>query len=155
MIAMRILIGSIVSLSVVAGASGRTYRVGIHNGVAVEMRDGVKLIADVYRPETEGKFPVLLERTPYNRAGGADSAARMAAHGYVVVIQDTRGRLIRRANSTPFRYESQDGYDTVEWAAGRRMPTGRWACSAALTWARHRCWRPLRYRPTWWLFSRM
>jgi hypothetical protein len=84
------------------------------------MRDGVKLIADVYQPESEGKFPVLLERTPYNRAGGAGSAAAMAAHGYVVIIQDTRGRFDSQGEFYPFRYESQDGYDTIEWAA--RLP---------------------------------
>ncbi len=122
---MRILIGWIVALSLIACASGQTHPVAIQNGVAVEMRDGVKLLADVYRPETEGKFPVLLERTPYNRAGGAASAARMAAHGYVVMIQDTRGRFDSQGEFYPFRYEGQDGYDTVEWAAGQPYANGQ------------------------------
>ncbi len=89
------------------------------------MRDGVKLIADVYQPEAEGKFPVLLERTPYNRAGGAGSAAAMAAHGYVVIIQDTRGRFDSQGEFYPFRYESQDGYDTIEWAAKQPYANGK------------------------------
>ena len=114
---MRLFTGSILSLAFALSACGQPYRVAIHSGVAVSMRDGVKLVADIYQPETEGKFPVLLERTPYNRAGGAGSASTMAAHGYVVIIQDTRGRFDSQGEFYPFRYESQDGYDTVEWAA--------------------------------------
>jgi putative CocE/NonD family hydrolase len=117
---MRILTGSILSLGFAVSVCAQPYRVAIQNGVAVDMRDGVKLIADIYRPEAEGKFPVLLERTPYNRAGEAGSSAKMASHGYVVVIQDTRGRFDSQGEFYPFRYESQDGYDTVEWAA--RLP---------------------------------
>ena len=114
---MRLFTGSILSLAFALSACGQPYRVAIHSGAAVSMRDGVKLVADIYQPETEGKFPVLLERTPYNRAGGAGSASAMAAHGYVVIIQDTRGRFDSQGEFYPFRYESQDGYDTVEWAA--------------------------------------
>ena len=122
---MRRRLGFIALLIFGSSASGQPYRVAIQNGVAVEMRDGVKLIADIYRPEAEGKFPVLLERTPYNRAGGAASAARMAAHGYVVIIQDTRGRFDSQGEFYPFRYESQDGYDTVEWAAKLPYANGK------------------------------
>jgi len=110
---MRLLISFFFALA----AAAQPYRVTLHHGVAATMRDGVKLIADIYQPDTDAKFPVLLERTPYNRAGGAESAAAMAAHGYVVIIQDTRGRFDSQGEFYPFRYESQDGYDTVEWAA--------------------------------------
>jgi len=122
---MRLFISSIVCLFFARNACGQPYRVTVHSGVAVAMRDGVKLTADIYQPEAEGKFPVLLERTPYNRAGGAGSAAAMAAHGYVVVIQDTRGRFDSQGEFYPFRYESQDGYDTVEWAAGLPYANGK------------------------------
>jgi putative CocE/NonD family hydrolase len=114
---MRLFTSSILSLAFAVSACGQPYLVTIHSGVAVAMRDGVKLVADIYQPEAEGKFPVLLERTPYNRAGGAGSASAMAAHGYVVIIQDTRGRFDSPGEFYPFRYESQDGYDTIEWAA--------------------------------------
>jgi len=114
---MRLFTGSILAFVFTLSAHGQPYRVAIHHGVSVAMRDGVKLAADVYQPEAEGTFPVLLQRTPYNRAGGAGSAAAMAAHGYVVIIQDTRGRFDSQGEFYPFRYESQDGYDTVEWAA--------------------------------------
>src|SRR5580700_8085798 len=122
---MRLFIGSILSLAFALTASAQPYRVTIHSGVPVPMRDGVKLIADIYQPDASDKFPVLLERTPYNRAGGAGSASAMAAHGYVVIIQDTRGRFDSQGEFYPFRYESQDGYDTVEWAAALPYANGK------------------------------
>lgn len=122
---MRIWKALSISLVLALGARGQSYRVTLEHGVTAEMRDGVKLVADVYRPDGEGKFPVLLERTPYNRAGSAGSAAKMAAHGYVVIIQDTRGRFDSQGEFYPFRYESQDGYDTVEWAAKLPYSNGK------------------------------
>lgn len=89
------------------------------------MRDGVSLAADVYRPDGPGKFPVLLQRTPYNRAGESADALKLASHGYVVVIQDTRGRFDSGGEFYPFRHESQDGYDTVEWAAALPYSDGK------------------------------
>jgi hypothetical protein len=73
-----------------SGTQAQTlYRVTIQQGVRVKMRDGVTLAADVYRPVSDEKFPVILQRTPYNRAGGAPMANELASHGYVVVMQDT------------------------------------------------------------------
>jgi len=93
------------------------YEVIVENGVRTRMRDGVSLVADVYRPKGEGKFPVLLQRTPYNRKSDSNTARELSAHGYVVVLQDTRGRYDSGGEFYPFRDESQDGYDTVKWAA--------------------------------------
>jgi len=81
------------------------------------MRDGVLLMADLYRPRSEGTFPVLLERTPYDRKGESSMAYELASHGYVVLVEDTRGRYASGGEFYPFRDESQDGFDTVEWAA--------------------------------------
>jgi putative CocE/NonD family hydrolase len=81
------------------------------------MRDKVTLAADIYRPISDQQFPVLLERTPYNRAGEASMANELASHGYIVVLQDTRGRYESGGDFYPFRDESADGYDTIEWAA--------------------------------------
>src|SRR5580700_8855206 len=122
---MRLLSLSILSLAFAPIACSQPYKVTLHHGVAVPMRDGVTLIADIYQPEADGKFPVLLQRTPYNRAGSAGSAAAMAAHGYVVIIQDTRGRFDSHGEFYPFRYESQDGYDTIEWAAKLPYANGK------------------------------
>src|SRR5688572_20936995 len=91
----------------------------IDSRVAVSMRDGVKLYADVYRPRREGKFPVLVVRTPYGvqRDGVHESKIRFAQLGYVVVNQDTRGRYQSEGQWEPFRHEAEDGYDTIQWAA--------------------------------------
>ena len=99
------------------------YEVSIRTGVPVKMRDGVTLIADVYSPKAEGKFPVLLTRTPYNRRDPM-TGTFLASQGYVVVLQDTRGRFDSGGEFYPFKYESQDGYDTVEWAAALENSNG-------------------------------
>lgn len=105
------------------------YRVAIQQGVSVKMRDGVSLVANVYRPLIDGgsdeKFPVLLQRTPYNRAGETQQANDLAAHGYIVVVQDARGRFDSGGEFYPFRNESADGYDTVEWAAKLDQSNGK------------------------------
>jgi len=81
-------------LVVSSGSSGAqdSYAVTTERAIEATMRDGTVLRADVYRPKAEGKFPVLLERTPYDKRQSAGFGLRAAAHGYVVVIQDVRGR---------------------------------------------------------------
>src|SRR5438552_155679 len=98
--------------------------VTVETGVKVPMRDGVTLVADVYRPRTEGKFPVLLQRTPYDRRDPVTGLA-LASHGYVVVLQDVRGRFGSEGEFYPFRAEASDGYDTVEWAAALPYADGK------------------------------
>ena len=98
--------------------------------VPVTMRDGVRLYADVYRPDTPEPVPVLLQRTPYNKAlpasrTGTLDAVRAASHGYVVVVQDTRGRYTSEGDFYPFLDEIDDGYDTVEWCAAQPWSTGK------------------------------
>ena len=100
------------------------YEITTEHNVQVKMRDGVILRADIYRPKADGKLPVLLERTPYNKQGG-DFARRGAAHGYVVIIQDVRGRYTSEGEWYPFKNESNDGYDTVEWAASLPYSNGK------------------------------
>jgi uncharacterized protein len=101
------------------------YPILLENRVAVTMRDGTKLYADVYRPKAAGKFPVLLQRDPYDRRGGEDIGVRGATHGYVVVLQDVRGRYDSQGEWYPLRHEAEDGYDTVEWAASLPYSDGR------------------------------
>jgi len=88
-------------------------------------RDGVLLGADLYRPDAEGELPVLLRRTPYGKrkndlAAEFSEARFYASHGYLVVVQDTRGRFGSDGEWYPFRYEGRDGYEAIEWAA--RLP---------------------------------
>src|SRR6202166_406181 len=108
-----------------AAAGPTKYEVTVEHNVAAKMREGVTLRADIYRPKTDGKFPVLLERTPYNKNGGREFGMRGAERGYVVVIQDTRGRYTSEGEWYTFKNESQDGYDTVEWAAALPYSNGK------------------------------
>lgn len=102
-----------------------TTHIVIEHGVAMQTRDGVTLRADIYRPAGEGTFPVLLQRTPYNKDNTAEFARQAAARGYLVVVQDVRGRYTSGGEWYPFKYETQDGYDTVEWAASLPHSDGR------------------------------
>jgi len=111
--------GTVQSLSAQTAAvpAATKYEVIYEHDVTMKLRDGVTLRADVYRTKAAGKFPVLLERTPYDKNGGRDFGMRGAARGYVVVIQDTRGRYASDGEFYTFKNESNDGYDSVEWAA--------------------------------------
>jgi uncharacterized protein len=99
--------------------------VAVERGVKVTMRDGTVLRADIYRPKESGRFPVLLQRTPYNKAGESDFGHRGAGEGYVVIIQDVRGRYTSEGEWYTFKHESEDGFDTVEWAAGLPYSNGK------------------------------
>ena len=94
-------------------------------GVAMKTRDGVTLRADIYRPTGDGPFPVLLARTPYNKSLMAPIGIEGAARGFVMVLQDTRGRYASEGEWYPFKHEIEDGYDTVEWAAALPHANGK------------------------------
>ena len=106
-----------------APATG-SHSVLVQTDVRAKMRDGVTLATDIYRPKDEGKFPVLLIRTPYNRKDAA-TGHFLASHGYVVLQQDTRGRFESGGEFYPFKHEMNDGYDTIEWAASLPYADGR------------------------------
>jgi len=108
----------------VAEVSTGEHRVTVEADVGVTMGDGVSLVADVYRPVAPGRYPVLLRRTPYDRHDAA-TGVLLASHGYVVVLQDTRGRYGSEGEFYPFRHEADDGYDTVEWAAALPYADGK------------------------------
>ncbi len=84
-------------------------------------RDGVRLDADIYRPENNNKYPVLLMRQPYGRAIASTIVYAhprwYAANGYIVVIQDVRGRGTSQGKFELFSNEIEDGYDTINWAS--------------------------------------
>jgi putative CocE/NonD family hydrolase len=105
--------------------AAQSYEVTMEKGVTATMRDGVILRADIYRPKADGQFPVLLQRTPYNKSGGTAFAIKAAATGYVVIIQDVRGRYTSDGDWYTFKHESNDGYDTVEWAATLPYSNGK------------------------------
>src|SRR6202021_1729366 len=107
------------------GPPAHPRRVIIEADGHAKIRYGITLRSDVCRPKTDGKFPVLLTRTPYDKRGDADICLKWAARGYVVVAQDVRGRYASEGEWYPFKNESQDGYDTVEWAAALPYSNGK------------------------------
>ncbi len=91
------------------------------------MRDGVVLRADVLRPRGDGKFPVLVYRTPYGKESALKDYTtfrRAVERGYAVVVQDVRGRYTSGGEFRPYQNESRDGYDTIEWAAQQSWSNG-------------------------------
>jgi len=106
--------------------AAESFTVKVERDVPAKMRDGITLRADIYRPDADGKFPVLLQRTPYNKSGWSMNFAYMAAsRGYVVVIQDVRGRFTSEGEWYTFIHEAEDGYDTVEWVASLPYSDGK------------------------------
>ena len=99
------------------------YDVAVIEDVMVPMRDDVRLAADIYRPArdgvvVEGRFPVLLERTPYNKRSldHVDRHGRFfARRGYIVVLQDCRGCHASEGELYFLKQEGPDGYNTVQW----------------------------------------
>jgi putative CocE/NonD family hydrolase len=91
------------------------------------MRDGTLLRSDIYLPAGGGRFPTLLERTPYSKDNSPEcqvgSPPFFATRGYAVVIQDVRGRFASEGRYLPFHDDgwgpNRDGYDTVEWVAAQ------------------------------------
>jgi putative CocE/NonD family hydrolase len=100
----------------------------VDNRVAIPMRDGVTLYADVYRPVGEGRHPVIVSRTPYSTERfptAYDAAVYFAQRGYVYVFQDVRGRHESEGRWEPFFDDEKDGYDTIEWAAKQPWSSGK------------------------------
>ena len=101
--------------------------------VLLPMRDGVKLATDIHLPATQGSFPVILGRTPYNKATSANFGRDGAQRGYAVVLQDTRGRFGSEGENLPFHLDVPDGADTLAWIVQQPWCNGRigtWGGSA-------------------------
>ncbi|MFM8579501.1 MAG: CocE/NonD family hydrolase, partial [Planctomycetaceae bacterium] len=91
----------------------------------VPMRDGLNLVADVYRDADVLRAPAVLMRTPYDRTKQSPLAERFARAGYVAVIQDSRGTHGSQGVFSPYNNEGQDGYDTIEWLVRQPWCSGR------------------------------
>lgn len=95
--------------------------------VAVPMRDGVVLRADILLPADSGRFPTLVYRTPYNKESALreyKTFEKAVARGYAIVAQDVRGRYASEGEFNAYRREGRDGYDTIEWAAHQPWSDG-------------------------------
>jgi len=126
--------GAISALGETAKAEA-SYEVSLTSDVMVRMRDGVLLATDIYRPARDGRpvagrFPVILERTPYGKTvvsrsertasnptpkSRAEVAAFFVAQGYVVIYQDCRGRYGSQGTFVKYLSDGADGYDTCAW----------------------------------------
>ena len=96
----------------------------------VAARDGVRLATDVYVPghggATPARFPTIVERTPYNKDGAADALTKyFVPRGYVVVVQDVRGRYESEGTWRPIRDDGPDGADLLKWIAEQPWSNGK------------------------------
>lgn len=132
------------------------YDVIAETNVMIATRDGVKLATDIYRPArdgkaVEGKFPVILERTPYGKSNAsrsevdrgetkprprAEVAANFVREGYVVIYQDCRGRHGSEGEFVKYLSDGHDGYDTVQWIEQQPWCNGK-VCTIGLSYAAH------------------
>ncbi|MEE9502467.1 MAG: CocE/NonD family hydrolase [Candidatus Aminicenantaceae bacterium] len=108
------------------------HEVKLKKSVMVPMRDGVRLSTDLYFPKgADKKLPVILIRTPYNKNEFRDQkqrpqAYKFASHGFVVAIQDSRGKFESEGiYSPPAGQEAEDGYDSVDWLAKQPWSNGK------------------------------
>jgi uncharacterized protein len=126
-------------------------RMIVERDVMIAARDGVSLATDIYRPEGAGPFPVVLERTPYDKSAPSRSeitatdlqprsreavAAYFVDAGYAVVFQDCRGRYRSGGSFTKYLSEAEDGYDTCAWLVAQPWCNGRIA-TIGLSYAAH------------------
>lgn len=104
------------------------YHYEINENIMVPMHDGVKLATDIYRPNLNKKYPVIILRTPYDKSGNVHPYKQMAllfaSQGYVFVVQDVRGRYLSEGIYEPYQNEGLDGYSTVEWAGQAEWSNG-------------------------------
>jgi len=105
------------------------YQVRLEEGFMIPMRDGIKLSTDVYFPVGAGdKLPLILIRTPYNKVPYRDpksAAHHFAGQGYIVAVQDTRGRYASEGKFTAFAGDVTDGYDTTDWLSKQSWSNGK------------------------------
>lgn len=122
----------------------------LDSDVMVTMRDGVRLATDIYRPGA-GAYPVILERTPYDKtapsrsettaadpetASRAEIAAYFVRRGYVVAYQDCRGRYRSEGRFTKYLDDGRDGYDTLAWLVEQPWCDGK-VGTMGLSYATH------------------
>lgn len=101
-----------------------TYKVKSERRVAMKTRDGVKLLADIARPDDGERHPTILVRTPYGRSDSLMGYEWFAKRGYVVVCQDVRGRGGSDGEWDPLNHEVQDGDDTLNWISTQPWSDG-------------------------------
>src|ERR1700722_17051172 len=99
--------------------------VTVERGEPAKMGLGAVMLAVIFRPRAGGKFPGLIARTPYNKSNGVIFGVQAAARGFGVIFHDVRGRYSSDGEWYTFKHESDDGYDSVEWAAALPYSDGK------------------------------
>lgn len=99
----------------------------VEMNIMIPMRDGIRLAADIYRPASDGKFPVVLVRTPYGSENKnySDRGKFFVEHGYVFAVQDCRGKYDSEGDWYGKRDESKDGDDTITWLGTQAWSSGK------------------------------
>lgn len=107
----------------------RCRQIEIERNVPGRLNDQTELLADLYRPAGDGPWPVLLMRIPYDKTQaetfGYAHPSWYARFGYLVVVQDCRGRWASEGLWHPFMNEETGGAETINWAAGLRGSNGK------------------------------
>jgi putative CocE/NonD family hydrolase len=108
---------------------GMRYGYEIERNVMVAMPDGVKLATNLYFPRgASGRLPTILARLPYDKDTFGEAIAianQFAAEGYVVAVQDVRGKFASEGVFTASRFEAEDGSATIDWIAAQSWSNGR------------------------------
>jgi len=109
--------------------------VDVDRDIVIPMRDGTRLVADVYRPVNDGdeaadRLSTILVRTSYDKTEGEMVSMNIdphlfASHGYAVVIQDVRGRWKSDGDFYHGINETEDGADTLAWIAAQTWSNGK------------------------------
>ncbi len=115
------------------------YKVKVEKDVFIEMRDGVHVAVDVYRPDADGQFPVLYASSPYQKdlyylpavptfhMRETNKIEWFVERGYVYINHDIRGS--GKSVEGQWRWHSMeerwDHYDVIEWAAEQPWSTGK------------------------------
>ncbi len=100
----------------------------VKSTASMQTRDGIRLDSDIYRPDTEEELPILLMRQPYGREIASTVVYAhprwYAAQGYIVALQDVRGRGTSQGEFDLFTHEVADGWDTIAWVSELPHSTG-------------------------------
>jgi len=124
-VALSILVSVFVSPHTI-WATENTFEVDVRTDVKIPMRDGILLSAHIFLPKAEGKFPVILVRSPYGKGDEKNGNGLFyASCGYVFISQDCRGKGASQGQWEPFANEDADGRDTQKWILNQPWCNGK------------------------------
>jgi predicted acyl esterase len=116
------------------------HKVKIEKDVMVPVSDGTRMATDIYFPVGLDRAPVILIRTPYGKKAqrlmgrGASTERLLAQRGYIVMVQDVRGRYGSDGEFYPFIRDGQDGQDVIGWIATAALTSAPPSGSCLRAW---------------------